>query len=236
MSHPDSERGDDAIPAAHATWRRHPGCDGTNTRVWLLRHAQVHEDWQGKAYGDVDVPLSALGLRRTEELARDFGAIEPGEIHSSPLSRALQLAERLSEVSGAPVRIADGLREIHRGSWQGLTVEELHTEHAEDVRAFYADPWTWRGHGGECDAMLAARAWPVLERALAQSPAEKILLTTHYNVIRVLVSGALGIEPARSFALRVDPGCGVLLVDRADGWHLHVANTPAPVTPPEIWT
>ncbi|MBV1928708.1 MAG: hypothetical protein KUG81_04270, partial [Gammaproteobacteria bacterium] len=33
---------------------------GLGSRVWLFRHAQVHESVQNLAYGDADVPLSCL--------------------------------------------------------------------------------------------------------------------------------------------------------------------------------
>lgn len=215
------------VPQATRSVLPRPGA-ASRKRVWLLRHAEVHEDWQGRAYGDLDVPLSALGLERTVECARAFARLAPSVVLSSPLQRAIELGSRIAEAAGVEVRLDDGLREIHRGAWQGLAVERLLEEHADDVGAFYRDPWTWRGHGGECDRMVADRAWPVVERAVEFSPQREIVVTTHYNVIRILTASALGVGPARSFALRVDPGNAVALVDGEEGWELHALNVHAP--------
>ena len=209
--------------AAHPDPRPHPG-RGSGVEVWLVRHAEVHEDWQGKAYGDLDVPLSASGRKRSGELARALARLRPAAVLSSPLERALELGRAVVERSGAPLVIEDDLKEIHRGRWQGLTVAELHRDEADAVRAFYADPWRWCGHGGESDARLAARVWPVVEKQLARRAGARVVLTTHYNVIRVIAAGALGIAPARSFAFRVDPGRAALLVDAPGGWRLRHSN------------
>ena len=191
---------------------------GTGTRVWLVRHAEVHEDWQGKAYGCLDVPLSEDGLARTRQFAKALGSLPPDAVMSSPLQRAKQLADGIVETSGAPLTVDERLAEINRGDWQGLRVEELHERFEDEVRLFYGDPWSYRGHGGENDAMVFERAFAALDQALVDSGSERSLVfTTHYNVIRVLTARALDIDPARSFGLRVDPAHGVMLVDGANG-------------------
>ena len=92
--------------------------------------------------------------------------------------------------------------------------------------AFYADPWSFRMHGGENDRDVLERAWPAIERALV--PGESIAAVTHYNVIRVVASHLLGIQPGRSFRLRVDTGGVVLLARSASGWCLLRSNVCAP--------
>lgn len=214
----------DTAPAPPA----HVRGPGTGARLWLVRHAEVHEDWQGVAYGDLDVPLSEVGRRQTASLIERLAALAPRAVLSSPLERALALGRGLAEASGAPLTVADGLREIDRGAWQGARVEELHAARAEEVAAFYADPWSWRGHGGECDADVAARAWPVVEAALAAPGSGDLVVVSHYNVIRVTAGRMLGIPPERTFALRVDPGSAVALVDGPRGFVLHHSNVDRP--------
>lgn len=203
--------------------------------LWLLRHAEVHADWQGKAYGDLDVPLSEEGERRTDELARDFGALALDVVLSSPLTRALRLGRALAERAGAPLAVEPGLAEIHRGRWQGRAIADLHAEDAAAVARFYADPLGFREHGGECDADVARRALPVVQAGVARTVAAatrggagRLAVAGHYNVLRVLVSAALGIPPARSFALRIEPGRAVLLGGAPEGWRLLHANVAGP--------
>ena len=197
---------------------------GVETDLWLLRHAEVHEDWRGKAYGALDVPLSADGETRTEELARAAARLGPGLVLTSPLARARRLGECLSSLSGAPLEVADELREIDRGAWQGRTVAELFEEEGAAVRAFYDDPWTWRDHGGECDAMVADRAAPPVRAALERNPGGVVAVASHYNVVRVLVTTFLELDPKSSFGLRLDPGNAVHLRLGDDGFWLRGTN------------
>ncbi len=211
---------------------RHPGL-GTGAHLWLFRHAEVHEDWQGHAYGGLDVPLSAVGERNTERIAAEFGGLGFSALASSPLQRARRLGEGLARRAGTPLVVEDDLREIDRGAWQGRTVAALKAERGHEVAAFHADPWSWREHGGEADADVLARAWPALERTVrraaeAGGAAPLAGLVSHYNVTRVLVSRLLGIEPGHSFRFRVDTGGATLLVDGPGGWRLLRSNVRSP--------
>jgi probable phosphoglycerate mutase len=150
----------------------------------------------------------------------------------SPLARARALGEAIAARLRTGVTVRDELREIHRGRWQGLAVTEIEERFPDEVRAFYADPWSFRAHEGECDALVAARANRALDDVLARHAGGVVVLATHYNVLRVLVAGALGIPPERSFALRVDPGRSVLLVDGPERWLLLGSNVWDPAASP----
>jgi broad specificity phosphatase PhoE len=205
---------------------------GTNARVWLVRHADVHDDWQQKAYGNLDVPLSETGIRETQAVVDAFAGIPLDLVASSPLQRALLLGRGLATGTHAPLRVDERLREVWRGDWQGLSVDEFRTRWHAQASAFAADPWNWKGHGGESDADIWARAWAALSEAVrvaktrgAEAPA--VALATHFNVIRVLVTRATGLRASQSFAFRNDTARASLLVDGPDGWRLARSNVPA---------
>jgi broad specificity phosphatase PhoE len=197
---------------------------GSGARVWLVRHAEVELAARGRAYGADDVALSPEGRERSAELARSVARLAPVGLYSSPLQRALSLAQACANQCGAPLSIEAGLAEVNRGFWQTLEVRDLHRLHPESVAAFQLDPWNYRGHGGESDRDVVARAWPVLERACLASKGANVALICHYNVARCLVLRALGLEPAQSFALRLDKARALLLEDRPGGFHLAALN------------
>ena len=205
---------------------RHPGY-ATGGDVWLLRHAQVHQDFEGIAYGSLDVPLSTQGESDTAETARRFAHLPLRAVVSSTLARAHTLGRSLANATRAPLLTTPDLREIDRGLWQGMAVRELLEGRPDELAAFYADPWSWNGHGGETDRDVIARAWPALESALERYGAP-IAVATHYNVIRALLGRALGMDPADTFRLRVDLGGACLLRDTARGWELRRLNVRSP--------
>ncbi len=200
---------------------------GSGARVWLARHAQVHEDWAGRAYGSQDVPLSEAGLARTEVLGASLAALPPTSVLASDLDRAARLGRAVAERAQAPLRFDAGLREVDRGAWQSCTVSDLRDHRAGELSEFYADPWTYRGHGGESDSDVARRAWPLLANALRDGGARPVL-AAHYNVLRCLIAVALGLDPRRSFSLRLETGRAALLEDGPAGFRLLALNLADP--------
>lgn len=215
---------------------RHPGFE-SGAGVWLLRHGEVREDWQGRVYGGLDVPLSEAGRGDTAAAARIFGALPLRRVLASTLQRARALGEALSEVSGAPLELDAGLCEVQRGRWQGLASAEMHARHPAEVAAYYSDPWSFCDHGGESDCAVLARAWPAFERAVRAVEGGLLAVACHYNVLRVLIARALGIAPEHSFRVRIDLAAACYLVDAPGGWVLERANVRRPAqrrTPAEV--
>ena len=217
---------------------RHPGC-GTGAWVWLLRHGEVAEEWQGRAYGGMDVPLSPQGALDTRTAVGAFSTLPFERVLSSHLVRARTLGEGIAQGSGARLSVSPGLAEIQRGTWQGLPIADLSRDRPLELAGFYADPWNYNAHGGETDRDVLRRAWPELETGL-RSGARLVAVTCHYNVVRVLLSRMLGLEPTVSFRLRIDLSGACLLHDApprpadprgpADpgGWRLLRANVKGP--------
>lgn len=206
--------------------RPHPGL-GTGQLVWIFRHGEVSEDFQGVAYGGMDVPLSPQGRADSAELAARFRGFPFRAVIASTLQRARALGELLAAECDAPLELDAGLVEIFRGRWQGRPMKELLERHEPELAAIYDDPWNFRAHGGETDADVLARAWPVLEGALRRHGGP-LAIACHYNVVRNLTAHALGIEPTASFRLRVDLTAGVLLHDAPGGWRLLRSNVRSP--------
>jgi alpha-ribazole phosphatase len=219
---------------------RDPGA-GTGLRLWLVRHAEVDASWRGRAYGDLDVPLSPEGEAATEALAAAFRDARVARVLASPLERAARMGRAIAAATGAPCANRDGLRELFRGAWQGRPTDAIGVEDPDGVAAYYADPWSYRGHGGECDADILARALPVVRESEHDHAGGAVVLATHYNVIRVLAAHLLELAPARSFAFRIDPGRAALLEDRAEGgsspagWVLRCSNTARPTHRELAW-
>jgi broad specificity phosphatase PhoE len=201
---------------------------GTGTRVWLVRHAEVHDDWQKRAYGNLDVPLSAEGERQTADLAARFARFDVSSVASSSLMRALAMGRAIAEATRAPLSIDPRLREVSRGEWQGLPTDEFRARWAADAPSFVSDPWRWKAHGGESDLDLYARGWPVVLERVAIARGADVVIASHFNLIRALVTGAMGWSGRESFAFRTETARAALLVDAAGGWTLAANNVADP--------
>ena len=197
---------------------------GTNTRVWLIRHAEVAPEFHGVAYGAADVPLSERGREQSRAVARSFEGARVARIYASPSQRTQEMAELLAGTTGAVVTTVEGLKEIDRGAWQGGTREEFRERWHADAARWWSDPWSWRPTDGECDEEVFARAWPTIQRATEEASGDVCVFCTHANTIRALLTGALGIPSIEGYDLATDPAHATLLVDTEAGWELHEQN------------
>ena len=103
-------------------------------KVYLIRHALP--DFPGgkrMCIGTTDIPLGEAGLSQAAEMAKKLPAVTA--VFSSPLSRALQTAQRI----GIPVVILDDLRELHAGQWDGLTFDEIRQKYPDLYAARASD-------------------------------------------------------------------------------------------------
>ncbi|MEL6428954.1 MAG: histidine phosphatase family protein [Planctomycetota bacterium] len=184
---------------------------GTAGRVWLLRHGAVDSS-QG-TYGNRDVPLSALGLQQTEDLAASIvRAEELRVVASSPLSRARALGEAIAQRAPDARLIVDArLAELDRGDWQGLPHAEYQERWRAEGAAWWRDPLHWRGHGGETEADLADRGVRAVEDALLAAGGGTLVVTAHRQLVRATVAALIGIPPGRSYAMALPVATGVLL-------------------------
>ena len=197
---------------------------GTNTRIWLVRHAEVAPEFHGVAYGAADVPLSERGREQSQAVARSFEGERVARIYASPSERTQDMAQLLAGTTGATVTTLDGLLEIDRGAWQGGTREEFQARWHADAKRWWDDPWNWRPAEGECDAEVFARAWPEVLRATEEAPGDVCVFCTHANTIRALLTGALGLPSIKGYDHATDPAHANLLVDTSEAWELREEN------------
>src|SRR5579859_7240063 len=110
-----------------------PPQDPLPSRLLLIRHAESAWNEMGRLQGQLDSPLSPLGRRQAELLARRLAGRRPAAFYSSDLNRALETTQPLRdrwELAAVP---HPGLREVNLGEWQGLDRKQ--------IAARYPDRW-----------------------------------------------------------------------------------------------
>ncbi len=138
-------------------------------------------------YGRTDVPLAEPAEAGADAMLAAAG--DPVErIVSSPLSRALLVAQAAARATGAPLHTDDRLMEMDFGTWEGQPWSGLPRA---EIDAWAADPLRYRPGGGESvDQVLrrVRRAWS----GIASSEATT-LVVTHAGPIRCLLHVGRGV-------------------------------------------
>jgi alpha-ribazole phosphatase/probable phosphoglycerate mutase len=186
------------------------------TRLVLVRHAEPEETAHGRCYGSLDVGLSQAGREHAARLAVELAGLDYDAVVASPRTRARETAEPLAAARGFEVTVADDLREIDFGSFEGRTYAEIEQSEPELFRAWMETPTAVRFPGGESYVDLRVRALRVLDTV--RRAHESAVVVTHGGVIRAGVAGWLELPDHAIF--RLDQSyCGVTIVE----W---VAETP----------
>ena len=138
---------------------------------------------------------------------------------SSDLSRARETADVVAQACGVPLRLDARLRELHLGTWQGLTSEQAREQHPDEHAAWRAGVDVARG-GGETYAQAGARA---VEAVLAVDLPDDgtLIAVTHGGTARATVAALLDLPAEHAWRLAALGNCAWSVLVQADrGWRL----------------
>ena len=162
---------------------------------YLVRHGQSLSNVEERVQGQEDVGLSALGHEQARAVAAwartTFARSPVAEIWSSPLVRAYDTAAAVGAALGLPVQVADDLRELHAGIFQGHLWADLETRFPAEVAAWRGGDVHYRIPGGESRADLAARGREALER-LADRGRGPMIVVAHGGILTAALGSMVG--------------------------------------------
>jgi broad specificity phosphatase PhoE len=205
----------------------------TAAQLIVLRHGRTTWNATGRFQGQADIPLDERGLAQARQVAPLLAELAPTAIFSSDLSRARQTAEPLARACGLPVTTDPRLREIHVGSWEGLTIDEMFTELDDELkRAYLAGEDVRRSPTGETVAEVGERAGTALDE-IGRSAADgsTVVVVMHGLAARAGVCRMVGFPVETWKRLSGLHNCGWIIVERhrtGDFWRVTEYNVTAP--------
>ena len=169
-------------------------------RQILIRHGESLSNREGRVQGQADVELSEVGQRQAAAVA-DWCRRQPemaaaDELWSSPLRRARATAEAIGVAIGKPVQLADDLRELHAGIFQGHLWDDLVVRFPTEVARWQSGDLDYQIPKGESRRQLAERGRQALE-ALADRPTKRMIVVAHGGIL----TAALGLLVGRDHPL-----------------------------------
>lgn len=205
-------------------------------KILLARHGETPWNAEGRYQGQVDIPLSEVGIAQANALGARLKDLHIDRAVASPLSRATRTAQlALGEARAAQLGFDEGLLEIGHGEWEGLLASEIAERDPQRLRDWRDAPETvlMPGAGGESLQQVLDRAWPALERACDGLGADDtLLIVAHDAVNRVLLCRVLGLPLSRLWTFRQAPTTlNLLQGDRVDALEVVRLNDCAHHTP-----
>lgn len=187
----------------------------SSTRFILVRHGKTSANHERRFAGSTDVELTGEGRDQARALARRLRPVPIDVMFSSPLTRCLQTAEPITDLSGRKPVVCDDIHECRFGDWENMTVEEILEVSSDGLQRWLADE-TICPPNGESWSQLGERVMKWWHQAAERYDGRTVLAVTHGGPIlwlgRHVTGGAsqalstLFVEPASVSMIQVSSG------------------------------
>jgi probable phosphoglycerate mutase len=138
--------------------------------------------------GHLDSPLTELGQRQADALARRLSRVTFDALYSSDLGRALATSRCIS----ATIIVRPELREWNKGIFQGLTRDEAESRLPQKTGALDRMGDDYEIPGGESGKEFRYRCERTFTGLAERHPGEVIVVVTHGGVLRRLFEFVIG--------------------------------------------
>jgi probable phosphoglycerate mutase len=167
-------------------------------RLIIIRHGESEWNRIGRYQGQLDAPLSELGLHQAEALAERLKNEPIDAIFTSPLQRAAKTAEAIARYHPRlQVETSPALLEIHHGDWQGMLAHDVLARFGPGLQEWRVSPTRSQMPNGESFSNILKRVLDFKEHLCQEFSNKNVLISTHDVVVKILVADTLGMNMDR---------------------------------------
>jgi broad specificity phosphatase PhoE len=165
----------------------------TRYEFMFLRHGQSVGNLEERFQGQADFPLTEAGRAQANAVAERWQAekLSFDLAIASPLKRARETAEIVTQKLGVPLEFDDLWMERDNGKFSGLTYAEIRIQSGD---ADFYTPYQDFGETGEGDWALFLRAGQAVHSLLRRPPG-KYLVVSHGGLLNMVLYSIMGISP-----------------------------------------
>lgn len=194
------------------------------TSIYLVRHGQTAWNKSEVFRGRADVPLNERGMREAELAAEYFRGIKVDAVYASPISRAMQTAEKIAGVCGVRVLSLPGITDMSFGDWEGRAIREVESGFPDLFRVWREEPHLLRIPGGESLEEVRTRAVAALEEVIGKHEDGTVVMVSHRVITKVLICAVLGLGNSHFWQIDQDAAAVNLIRCREGKYALSLMN------------
>lgn len=180
-------------------------------RLILVRHGETDLNRDGITQGRNSDALNQRGRQQVQEVARALHRETPFALYSSPIVRALETAQVISDEHQVPVAKRLGLAEADLGELEGLTGQELRQLYPDFMRLWDQDPAYAQMPGGESLHQVQDRMWECIMAMQKEHQEGTVIAVTHNLAIIAFLCRALSVPLSQVRNFRTKPGSIAIL-------------------------
>ena len=171
-------------------------------QIIFLRHGQAKNNTERILAGRTEgVPLTDTGIKQAEHTAQLLADMNISAIYSSPIERAKHTAEIAGKHNSLDVIIDDRLNELDMGKFTGMPYDEIFNSHGNVFMKFYNGELEIAHNGVETFPDVKKRILGIVDHIIEKHPDENVLLVTHMDPIKAMLSTVIDLSPTNLFEL-----------------------------------
>ncbi len=171
-------------------------------QIIFLRHGQATNNTERILAGRTEgIPLTDTGIEQAQHTAELLKHMNISAIYSSPIQRAKHTAEIVAEHNSLNVTIDDRLIELDMGKFTGMPYDEIFNSHGNVFMKFYNGELEIAHNGVETFAEVKKRILGIVDHIIEKHPDENIVLVTHMDPIKAMLSTVVDLSPTNLFEL-----------------------------------
>ena len=172
--------------------------------IIFLRHGQAKNNTERVLAGRTPgVPLTDDGIDQAKTAAEFVEKMNVTKIYTSPIERALQTAEIVGNHNAIDVVSDERLIELDMGKFTGMKYDEIFSKHGNVFLKFYSGDLELAHNGVETFAEVKSRVLDIIDHVVGQHKDENVLLVTHMDPIKAVLSSVMDLKPQSLFELIV---------------------------------
>ena len=164
-------------------------------KLIAVRHGETEWNRAQREMGQMNSPLTPLGVQQAKALAQRLGRISFAALYSSDLGRAMETAEIIAMESHVPITVDAGLRERCMGIFEGLTVDEMRQRYPQERAEFERYDPDYAVLGGESARQRSERGARTLTAIAERHVGQTVVAVTHGGLLMGFFEFVLGMQP-----------------------------------------
>ena len=174
------------------------------TSIIFLRHGQAKNNTERLLAGRTEgVPLTDTGIKQAESIATFIKEMKVDHIYTSPIQRAKHTAEIVGNHNSIDPIVDERLIELDMGKFTGMKYDDIFSSHGNVFLKFYQGDVEIAHQGVETFAQVKSRVQSIVDHVISQHSGKNVVLVTHMDPIKAMISSVLGLSPERMFELIV---------------------------------
>ena len=171
-------------------------------QIIFLRHGQAKNNTERILAGRTEgVPLTDTGIEQAEHTSQLVEHMNISAIYSSPIERAKHTAEIVGKHNSLDVTIDDRLIELDMGKFTGMPYDAIFNDHGNVFMKFYNGELEIAHNGVETFSEVKKRVLGIVDHVIEKHPDENVLLVTHMDPIKAMLSTIIDLSPTNLFEL-----------------------------------